>query len=103
MFQNYQSHPFGESVQKLSKCKPPYSSPSLTKFIAERCNAAGTVAQTDGTRVRVSADGAVYYLNSKNSITCTVYYKLASVTVWTTAGILTASNYSVNVTNQLLT
>ena len=79
-----------------------YDPPSLTRFSAERCNAAGTAAQTDGNKVRVSLAGSVASVNSKNTISCKVYYKLTSASAWTEAVTITASNYAVSETNKLL-
>ena len=79
-----------------------YSTPSITRFSAERCNSAGTAAQTDGTRVRVSLAGSVSSVNSKNTISCKVYYKLTTATAWTEAATVSASNYAVSQTNLLL-
>ena len=79
-----------------------YSPPSLTRFNAERCNSAGTAAQTDGNKVRVSLAGSVTSVNSKNVISCKVYYKLSSAAAWTEALTVTASNYAVSETSRLL-
>ena len=79
-----------------------YSPPSLTKFTAERCNSAGTAAQMDGTRVRVSVGGSVSPVGTKNAISCTVYYKTSSASAWTQAASISPSSYSVNTTNLLL-
>lgn len=79
-----------------------YSPPSLTKFTAERCNSAGTAAQMDGTRVRVSVGGSVSPVGTKNTIACTVYYKTSSASAWTQAASISPSSYSVNTTNLLL-
>lgn len=84
-----------------------YSSPSITKFTAERCNSDGTAAQVDGERIRVTAKGSVSPLTvgdtSKNTITCRVWHKLTSATAWSQGDALTASNYTLNQTNKLLT
>lgn len=79
-----------------------YSPPSLTRFTAERCNSGGTAAQTDGTKVRVNITGAVSSVNSKNTISCKVYYKLNSATAWTQSVVVTVSGYTVSQTNLLL-
>ena len=79
-----------------------YSPPSLTAFRAERCNATGSAAQMDGTKVRVSLAGSVSSVGSKNTISCTVYYKLSTATAWTQATTVSASNYSVSASNLLL-
>ena len=80
-----------------------YSPPSLTKFTAERCNADGSAAQVDGTKVRVSVSGSISPVGNKNSFSCVVYYKLSSATAWTQATSLAAANYAVSVSNQPLT
>ena len=79
-----------------------YSPPSLTKFKAERCNANGSAAQMDGTKVRVSLAGSVSSVGSKNTVSCAVYYKLSTATAWTQAATVSASNYAVSATNLLL-
>lgn len=79
-----------------------YAPPSLTKFIAERCNSAGTAPQMDGTSVRVSVGGSVSPVGTKNTISCVVYYKTSSASAWTQAAAITPSSYSVNTTNLLL-
>ena len=79
-----------------------YSPPSLTRFSAERCNSAGTAAQTDGNKVRVSLAGSVTSVNDRNVISCKVYYKLPSATAWTEALTVTASNFAVSETNRPL-
>ena len=79
-----------------------YAPPSLTKFTAERCNSAGTAAQMDGTKVRVSVGGSVSPVGTKNTISCIVYYKTSSASAWTQAAVITPSSYSVNTTNLLL-
>ena len=55
-----------------------YSPPSLSQFTAERCNAEGTATQTDGTKVRISAKASGSSVGGKNTLACTVYYKLSS-------------------------
>lgn len=79
-----------------------YSPPSLTKFKAERCNADGSAAQMDGTKVRVSLAGSVSSVGSKNTVSCAVYYKLTTSTSWVQATIVSASNYAVSTANLLL-
>lgn len=79
-----------------------YSPPSLTKFKAERCNANGSAAQMDGTKVRVSVAGSVSSVGSKNTVSCAVYYKLSTATAWTQATTVAASNYAVSAANLLL-
>ena len=79
-----------------------YSPPSLTKFTSERCNSTGSTVQVDGTKVRVSLAGSVSSVGGKNTISCIVYYKLSTATVWTQAATVTASNYAVSSTNLLL-
>ena len=79
-----------------------YSPPSLSQFTAERCSADGTVAQTDGTQVRISAKASGSSVGGKNTLSCTVYYKLSSVESWIQATTLTPSNYAVSANNLLL-
>lgn len=76
-----------------------YSAPTISAFMAERCNAAGTAAQTDGEKVRVSASAGASSVNSKNAMTCIVYYKQSTAAAWTQATTLTPSNYTVSATN----
>ncbi|MEE0119950.1 MAG: DUF859 family phage minor structural protein, partial [Agathobaculum butyriciproducens] len=79
-----------------------YSPPSLSQFTAERCNADGTAAQTDGTKVRISAKASGSSVGGKNTLACTVYYKLSSAESWVSAVTLTPSNYAISETNRLL-
>lgn len=79
-----------------------YSPPSLTRFNAERCNSDGSAPQTDGANVRVSVTGSVSPVGNKNSISCTVYYKLTSASAWTSVGTIATTGYSVSVVNQVL-
>ena len=79
-----------------------YSPPSLTAFSAERCNSAGTAPQTDGNKVRVSLAGSVASVNSGNTVSCKVYYRLSSATAWTESVTVTTSNYAVSAVNRLL-
>ena len=79
-----------------------YSPPSLSQFTAERCNADGTAAQTDGTRVRISAKASASSVGSKNTLACTIYYKLSSAESWVSAATLTPTDYAINESNLLL-
>lgn len=79
-----------------------YSPPSLSLFTAERCNADGTAAQTDGTKVRISAKASGSSVVGKNTLACTVYYKLSSAESWVSAVTLTPSDYAITATNHLL-
>ena len=79
-----------------------YSPPSLSQFTAERCNADGTAAQTDGTKVRISAKASGSSVGGKNTLACTVYYKLSSAESWVSAVTLAPSNYVIAATNRLL-
>ena len=79
-----------------------YSPPSLSQFAAERCNADGTAAQTDGTKVRISAKASGSSVGGKNTLACTVYYKLSNAESWVSAVTLTPSNYAISETNRLL-
>ena len=80
-----------------------YDPPKLTAFSAERCNADGSAAQMDGTKVRISASATASAVGNKNSLTCTVYYRTRGAEAWATARTLTAANYAISATNALLT
>ena len=79
-----------------------YAPPTLSLFNAERCNSTGTAPQTDGNRVRISATAGASSVGSKNTMSCTVYYKLSSASTWTQATTITPSNYAIASTNLLL-
>lgn len=79
-----------------------YSPPSLTSLSAQRCNSDGSAAQMDGTKVRITTVGSVSSVGSKNTIACTVYYKLSTATAWSTSTTIAASNYAIAATNKLL-
>lgn len=79
-----------------------YAQPTLSLFKAERCNSAGTAPQTDGNRVRISATAGASSVGSKNTMTCTVFYKLSSLSTWTQATTITHNNYSITASNLLL-
>ena len=79
-----------------------YSPPSLSQFTAERCNTDGTVAQTDGTKVRISAKASGSSVGGKNTLACTVYYKLSNAESWVSAVTLAPSDYVITATNRLL-
>ena len=79
-----------------------YSPPSLTLFSAQRCNADGSAVQVDGTHVRVSVKGSATSVSSKNTMSCTIYYKLSSASAWTQATTITPSSYAINTTNLVL-
>ena len=80
-----------------------YSPPKLTTFHAERCNAAGTAVQVDGTKVRVTVAGSCSAVNSKNTISCLVYYRQSGNTAWTQANTLSPTNYAIAAANTVLT
>ena len=79
-----------------------YSPPSLTLFSAQRCNSDGSAVQVDGTHVRVSVKASATSVNSKNTMSCTIYYKLSSASAWTQATTITPSSYAINSTNLVL-
>ena len=79
-----------------------YSPPLLSQFSAERCNDDGSAPQTDGTKVRISAKASGSSVGGKNTLSCTVYYKLSSAESWVSAVTLTPSNYVITATNRLL-
>lgn len=79
-----------------------YTPPSLTNFTAQRCNADGSAAQMDGTKVRVSVTGSVSPVGGKNSIGCGIFYRLSTAEAWTTSIALADTNYTVSTNNWLL-
>lgn len=83
-----------------------YAAPYVTSFSASRCNAAGTAAQGDGTRVWVSVAAGSHQINGKNTTTAKVEYRPTGSTTWTSAATLPVSasgvNYVVNLTNHAL-
>ena len=79
-----------------------YAVPSIRRFSVERCNADGSFAQVDGTKARFSFQGSVSPLNNKNSVSCVVYYKLKNAEAWTQAYAVNAANYTLAISNQLL-
>jgi hypothetical protein len=79
-----------------------YAPPTLSLFKAERCNSAGTAPQTDGNQVRISATAGASSVGSKNTMSCTVFYKLSSASVWTQSTTIAPSNYAIASTNLLL-
>ena len=79
-----------------------YAPPTLSLFKAERCNSTGTAPQTDGNRVRISATAGASSAGGKNTMSCTVYYKLSAASTWTQATTIAHSNYGIASTNLLL-
>ena len=79
-----------------------YGSPSIRLLKAERCNADGSAAQVDGSRVRYSFQGGVSPLGDVNTMACKVYYRLSNASAWTLAETLPVSGYNVDVANRLL-
>lgn len=79
-----------------------YSPPSLTELSAQRCNAAGTAVQMDGTNIRITAKGSVSPVNNKNLISCSIYTKASTETAWQIRGTIGASNYAVSAVDRLL-
>jgi hypothetical protein len=79
-----------------------YTPPSISAFSAERCNADGSAAQQDGTRVRVNLTAGAASVGAKNTMTCALYYKLSSASAWTLAQNVTPTSYAVSKTNLLL-
>ena len=78
-----------------------YTAPSITELRAERCNSSGTPL-LDGNKVRITTAGSVSSVNSKNTISASVYYKLSTASSWTKTLTLTAVNFSFSATNQVL-
>ena len=79
-----------------------YTPPSISAFSAERCNADGSAAQQDGTKVRVNITASAASVGAKNTMTCAVYYKLSSASAWTLAQNVTPVSYGVSKANLLL-
>lgn len=52
--------------------------------------------------MRLSAIGSVSSVNSRNTVACRIYYKLSSASAWTLSTTLTVSNYTLSVSNTLL-
>ncbi len=84
-----------------------YSPPSLTLLTAERCNDNGSVAQTDGEKVRFSAAGSVSSVDNQNTGTVQLFYRVGKTESWATAtlasGSLVMTNYAFSIADQLLT
>ena len=76
-----------------------YAPPTIGSLSAARCNAAGTSTQTDGTRVWISFTAAAASVGARNSMGCTVFYKLKSATTWTVATTIAHTNYAISKTN----
>ena len=72
-----------------------YNHPSITKFIAERCDSDGTVNDS-GEYVKVTFAFTVASLNSKNDKSYTIAYKLKSASSYT--NLTSGSSYSLNTT-----
>ena len=70
-----------------------YSAPSVSAS-AYRCNSSGT-ADSSGAYMCIKINGSITALSNKNAKTCTVYYKKASDSSWTSKSI-TLSSYSVS-------
>lgn len=70
-----------------------YSAPSVSAS-AYRCNSSGT-ADSSGAYMCIKITGSITALSNKNAKTCTVYYKKASDSSWTSKSI-TLSSYSVS-------
>ena len=79
-----------------------YAYPSISQFTAERCNSGGTAAQVDGNKVRYNLTGSGSALNNRNTLSCTVYYKLSTASTWTVAETVTPSSYALSKTNKLM-
>lgn len=69
-----------------------YSAPKISSLKAFRCDSGGN-ENTTGAHMKVVVAGAVTSLSDKNAKTCTLYYKKASATSWTSQT-LTLSAYS---------
>lgn len=63
-----------------------YSPPSFSSYISQRCLSNGTV-NDDGTYIRGQVSYSYASCSSKNSVTRATYYKKASESAWTNAGV----------------
>ena len=79
-----------------------YKKPAITAFSVERCNDDGSAAQLDGNHVRINASGSVSSLDNQNTISCQLYYRANGASSWTAGDSITASGYSIDQTNLLL-
>ena len=70
-----------------------YSDPTITKFIAQRCNSDGTL-NDDGECVKITFAFSVTSLSSKNTKSYTIGYKLKESASYTT--LTSGSSYSAN-------
>lgn len=60
-----------------------YSKPTITNFTAQRCNSDGTV-NIKGSYIKVNFDAAISSLNSKNTATYKLEYRVSSASSYTT-------------------
>lgn len=67
-----------------------YSPPSFSSILSQRCLSTGVV-NNDGTYVRAQLYYSYSTCSSKNTLTTAVYYKKASTTIWTNAGVTFSS------------
>ena len=70
-----------------------YSAPAITAFSVVRSNSSGT-ANNDGTNAAITVAFSISSVNSKNTSSYTIEYKLVSATTWTT--LKTGTGYSLN-------
>ena len=76
-----------------------YSAPVIASFSAARCNAGGTAIQTDGTRAWITLAATASGVGSKNTMSCSIYYKLKTATAWTLATTIAHTSYAISRTN----
>lgn len=69
-----------------------YSNPTVSALSAARCNQDGT-ANKSGAYGKVTFSAAITSLNSKNTASYSVQYRVAGASSWTTAGSPAAGNY----------
>lgn len=79
-----------------------YQPPSITSFSMSRCNSAGSAVQIDGTRAWYSLSASAASVNARNTMSCTIYYKLKTVQTWTTATTVSHTNYGISQANMAL-
>lgn len=76
-----------------------YSAPVIASFSAARCNAGGTAIQTDGTRAWITLAATASGIGGKNTMSCSVYYRIKNAASWTLATTIAHSGYAISKTN----
>lgn len=73
----------------------PYTSPTITTFNAQRCDADGTL-NDQGTYVNFTYVAAIDSVGGKNDRSFKIQYKLTTDTTWTTIDITPATDHTIN-------